>query len=158
MVFEIGRLCIKIAGRDAGKQALVVDILENNFVLIDGLTRRRKCNIMHLEPLDKVLKITKGADTAAVQKALKAEGFDIPEKKQTKEKKESVPRPKKQKVKREKQVKKKKVSKGNEEVKKASAPAKKVEVKKEEKPDKVETKKEVKTEKPAESKPELKKK
>ncbi len=108
MVFEIGRLCIKIAGRDAGKKTLVVDVLENNYVLIDGLTRRRKCNIMHLEPLDKVLKIAKGASTDVVLKALKDEGIEIPEKTKKKDKKETTPRPKKQKVKKEKPVKVKK--------------------------------------------------
>ncbi|NTV24217.1 MAG: 50S ribosomal protein L14e, partial [Nanoarchaeota archaeon] len=60
-MFEIGRLCVKIAGRDARGKCLVIDTLEGNFVLIDGQTRRKRCNITHLEPLDKVLKIKKGA-------------------------------------------------------------------------------------------------
>lgn len=58
-MIELGRLCMKIAGRDAGKKCIIIDILDNNFVLIDGETRRRKCNIKHLEPLDKVIKIKK---------------------------------------------------------------------------------------------------
>lgn len=37
---EIGRVCIKIAGRDAGMKCVVVEQLDNNFVLIDGQTRR----------------------------------------------------------------------------------------------------------------------
>ena len=57
---KIGQLCVKIAGRDAGQHCLVVDVLEKNSVLIDGQTRRRKCNILHLEPLVKVLEIKKG--------------------------------------------------------------------------------------------------
>ncbi len=60
-MIEIGRLVIKIAGRDAKKKAIVIDIIDDNFVLIDGQTRRRKCNIKHIEPLDKVVKIKKNA-------------------------------------------------------------------------------------------------
>ncbi len=70
-MIEIGRLVMKIAGRDAGKKAVIVDILDNNFVLIDGETRRRKCNIKHLEPLDKVIKIKKNASHNEVKEELK---------------------------------------------------------------------------------------
>jgi len=60
-MIEVGRLCVKIAGRDARHKCVIVDILDNNYVLIDGDVRRKKCNIKHLEPLDKVIKIKKGA-------------------------------------------------------------------------------------------------
>ncbi len=60
-MIEIGRLCVKLAGRDAGLKCVVVDILDDKFVLIDGETRRRKCNILHLEPLKDVIKIKKKA-------------------------------------------------------------------------------------------------
>jgi large subunit ribosomal protein L14e len=69
-MFEVGRLCVKVAGRDAGGKCLVVDVLEKNFVLIDGQVRRRKCNIMHLEPLDRVVKVKKNASHQEVVKAL----------------------------------------------------------------------------------------
>ncbi len=48
---EVGTVCLKIAGRDAGMKAVVVEKLDKEFVLIDGQVRRRKCNIKHLEPL-----------------------------------------------------------------------------------------------------------
>jgi large subunit ribosomal protein L14e len=67
-MIEIGRLCVKIAGRDAGLKCVVVDILEDKFVLVDGETRRRKCNIMHLEPLKDVIKIKKNASHEDVKK------------------------------------------------------------------------------------------
>ena len=35
-MLEVGRLCIKLAGRDAGKKAVVVENIDSNFVLIDG--------------------------------------------------------------------------------------------------------------------------
>ena len=49
-MFQIGRLCTKIAGRDANKKCVIVEVLDNNYVIIDGETRRRKCNIQHLVP------------------------------------------------------------------------------------------------------------
>jgi large subunit ribosomal protein L14e len=100
-MYEIGRLCVKLAGRDASKKCLVVDTIDDNFVMIDGQTRRRKCNIVHLEPLDKVLKIKKGADHKEVVSVLKKEGIEVVD---TKPKKATV-KPKKQ-VKTTKEVKK----------------------------------------------------
>lgn len=75
-MIEIGRLCVKIAGRDAGKKCVVVDILDDKFVLIDGETRRRKCNIFHLEALDQVLQIKKGASHDEIADALKKIGVE----------------------------------------------------------------------------------
>ncbi|MCX6707985.1 MAG: 50S ribosomal protein L14e [Candidatus Woesearchaeota archaeon] len=75
-MIEIGRICIKLAGRDAGMKCVVVDMLGSNMVMIDGQTRRRKCSIRHLEPLENVLKIKKGAshsEIAAEFKKLKIE-------------------------------------------------------------------------------------
>lgn len=66
----LGRLCIKIAGRDAGKKCVIVDVIDDKFVMIDGETRRRKCNISHLEPLDTEIKITKKASHDVVKKEL----------------------------------------------------------------------------------------
>jgi len=85
-MFEIGRLCVKIAGRDANKKCIIIDKIDNNFVLIDGQTRRRKCNVAHLEPLDKVVKIKKNASNADVLKALKKLNIEIKEKKINKKK------------------------------------------------------------------------
>ena len=76
-MYEIGRLCVKIAGRDAGKKCIVVEALENNLVLIDGQTRRRKCNINHLEPLSMVFKIKKGTAHGEVVEILKKEGIEV---------------------------------------------------------------------------------
>jgi large subunit ribosomal protein L14e len=87
MVIEVGRLCVKLAGRDAGKECLIVDVIDANYVMIDGNTRRRKCNIDHLELLPKVAKIKKGAASADVAKALKDLGFKVEEKKAPSKKK-----------------------------------------------------------------------
>ena len=69
-MIEIGRLVVKTAGRDARKKAIIIDILDDKFVLIDGETRRRKCNILHIEPLNQIIKIEKNASHEAVSKAL----------------------------------------------------------------------------------------
>lgn len=69
-MIEVGRLIVKTAGRDAGKKGVIIDILDDKFVLIDGETRRRKVNILHIEPLAKVAKIGKNAPHDEVAKAL----------------------------------------------------------------------------------------
>ena len=77
---------MKIAGRDAGKTCVIVDIIDKNLVLIDGQTRRRKCSIAHLEPLSKEIKIKKGASHAEIVKEfskLKMEIKDTKPKKAT---------------------------------------------------------------------------
>ena len=70
MVFDIGRVCLKIAGRDAGQYCVVVENLSDNMVLVDGNTRRRKCNVLHLMPTNDVLEIKEKATTGEVKEAL----------------------------------------------------------------------------------------
>jgi len=118
---EIGRVCIKIAGRDAGMKCVVVEQLDNNFVLIDGQTRRRKCNLAHLEPTKEILSIKKGASHDEVVTAFKAIKVEIKEKKA----KPKTERPKKQRKVKEKPVKKGKKEKPKAEEKKEEKPAEK---------------------------------
>ncbi len=77
---EVGRLCVKIAGRDAGKECIIVDIQDKNFVMIDGNTRRRKCNITHLELLPHKADIKKGVTHEEVLKALENFGIKLEKK------------------------------------------------------------------------------
>ena len=72
---EIGRICVKIAGREAGRKCVIVDIIDENFVLITGpkkLTgvKRRRVNIKHIEPTEYTIDISKGASDEEVLKAL----------------------------------------------------------------------------------------
>ena len=69
-MFEVGTVCVKIAGRDAGKQCVVVEAAKDGIVVIEGETRRRTCNIRHLESLGRDVKIKAGASHADVMKAL----------------------------------------------------------------------------------------
>jgi large subunit ribosomal protein L14e len=65
-------VCIKLAGREAGKKCVIVEVHDKNFVSISGEgIRRRKCNIKHLEPLDQVIKIKKDSSEADILKSLK---------------------------------------------------------------------------------------
>ena len=54
-IIEVGKVCIKLAGRDAGKPVVITKVIDNNFVMIkSGMrkkgTKDRKCAIKHLEP------------------------------------------------------------------------------------------------------------
>ena len=87
-MMDVGRLCLKLAGRDAGKKCVIIEKLDNNFVLIDGETRRRKCNIHHLEPLKETLALKSKAGHTEVVAAFKKLGIELKETKpkQAKEK------------------------------------------------------------------------
>ncbi len=79
-VFDVGRICVKIAGREAGRKCVIVDIIDQNFVLITGpksLTgvKRRRVNIRHIEPTEHKINIPKGASDEEVLKALEAAGL-----------------------------------------------------------------------------------
>lgn len=95
-MMEIGRICMKIAGRDANKYCVVVDVFEDNYVLVDGETRRKRVNIRHLEPVDKVVKLKKGASRDEVKKVFSELGFGFFEPKS----KKVEPRVKKSRVKK----------------------------------------------------------
>ncbi|MBM1154484.1 50S ribosomal protein L14e [archaeon] len=75
-VVDVGRVCVKTRGREAGRLCVVVDVIDKNFVLITGpktLTgvRRRRVNVRHLEPTDLKLDISKGASDKEVEAALR---------------------------------------------------------------------------------------
>lgn len=103
---------MKLAGRDAGKLGAVVDISDNNYVIIDGFVRRRKCNVRHLEFLDAEIKIKKNAATEDVVNAMKSLGAGTAVKKgKRKDRKERPKKLRKQKEKETKEPEKKKEKK-----------------------------------------------
>jgi large subunit ribosomal protein L14e len=76
MVMEIGRVCVKTAGREAGKKCVIVDVIDRTHVLVSGPNlKRRRCNIKHLEPLPNKLEIPRGASDEDVKRALEAAGL-----------------------------------------------------------------------------------
>lgn len=52
-LLQPGTVCIKIAGRDAGKRCTIKEIVDKQYVLIEGDARPRKVNVKHLEPIAK---------------------------------------------------------------------------------------------------------
>ncbi len=72
---DVGRLCVKLRGREAGRQCVIVDIIDRNYVLVTGppeLTgvRRRRINMSHLKPLDERIEIDRGAPDDEVMEIL----------------------------------------------------------------------------------------
>ncbi len=62
---EVGRICVKTHGRESGQRCVVVDIVDENFVLVTGPkslsgVRRRRANVRHLEPTGETVQIKSG--------------------------------------------------------------------------------------------------
>ncbi len=102
----IGKLVVKLAGRDAGQIGVIVEELKDEYVLIDGSVRRRKCNLKHIEVLAQEVDIKKGAEHSDVVSALAKLGVKVVDRK-PKEKKA----PTKKEKKKAKKVAKKKPAK-----------------------------------------------
>ncbi|MFQ6077292.1 MAG: 50S ribosomal protein L14e [Candidatus Bathyarchaeia archaeon] len=76
---DVGRICVKTSGREAGMKCVIVDLIDRNFVLITGPkdvngVRRRRANIKHLEPTEERIKIRRGVSDEEVLEALKGAG------------------------------------------------------------------------------------
>lgn len=72
---EVGRVCVKLSGRETGKKCVVVDVVDKNFVLVTGPksvtgVRRRRTNVDHLEPTSELVELKKGAADDDVEKAI----------------------------------------------------------------------------------------
>jgi len=76
---EVGRVCVKNAGRLAGRKCVIVDIIDENFVLVTGPKdvtgiKRKRANIRHLVPTPEKIDIPKGASDEEVKTALERAG------------------------------------------------------------------------------------
>jgi large subunit ribosomal protein L14e len=76
---EVGRICVKLLGREAGRKCVVVDLADKSFVLVTGPkkvtgVRRRRANVNHIEPLQDSVDIKRGASDEEVTEALKSAG------------------------------------------------------------------------------------
>ena len=79
-LYEVGRICIKLQGRETGSYCVIVESDDSKMVQVTGTkdlsgVRRRSCNIRHLEPLDLKIDIKKGASDDDVKKAIDAAGL-----------------------------------------------------------------------------------
>ena len=71
-VYDIGRVCVKTMGREAGNYCIIVDIIDKNYLLIDGLkVKRRRVNFNHIEPTSDMIEIKKGANNKDIEEAIK---------------------------------------------------------------------------------------
>ena len=76
---EVGRICIKQAGRENGKKCVIIDVMDKSFVLITGPqkstgVKRRRANVNHLKILPDKIDISRGASDEEVTTTLKAAG------------------------------------------------------------------------------------
>jgi len=76
---EVGRICVKQAGRDSGKKCVVIDVMDKSFVLITGPKKitgikRRRANINHLTPLQDKVDLKRGASDEEVTQVLESAG------------------------------------------------------------------------------------
>ncbi len=77
---EVGRLCVKIRGREAGRKCVIVEIIDDNFVVVTGPkdvsgVKRRRANINHIEVLPEKIEIQPGASDEEVKQALEKAGL-----------------------------------------------------------------------------------
>lgn len=73
---EIGRICVKTRGREAGRKCVIIDLIDDKFALITGPkslngVKRRRSNIKHLEPTELKIDIKAGASDEEVIEKLK---------------------------------------------------------------------------------------
>jgi len=67
---EVGRICVKTAGREAGEKCVIIEVIDDKFVEVIGTSvKNRKCNIKHLEPLEQTIEI-KSEDPEVIKKDL----------------------------------------------------------------------------------------
>jgi large subunit ribosomal protein L14e len=76
---EVGRICVKLAGRETGRKCVIIDVMDKSFVLITGPqkatgVKRRRVNINHVKPLQEKIDIPRGASDEEVTTILKTAG------------------------------------------------------------------------------------
>jgi large subunit ribosomal protein L14e len=71
-LFDIGTVCVKTRGREAGKKCVIIELIDENYALVDGpKIKRKRCNTSHLEPTGQKLDVKKGAASKDVKDAFK---------------------------------------------------------------------------------------
>lgn len=75
---DVGRVCVKLSGREAGKKCIVVDVVDKNFVLITGPKqlnglKRRRVNVNHIEPTERKVNLRRGETDEELMKVLDEE-------------------------------------------------------------------------------------
>lgn len=69
---EVGRVCVKLAGREAGEKCVIIEVIDEKFVEVVGsAVKNRRCNVKHLEPIDQTIEV-KSDDIEQIKKDLEA--------------------------------------------------------------------------------------
>jgi large subunit ribosomal protein L14e len=76
---EVGRVCVKVAGRESGRKCVIVDVMDKSFVLVTGPkkvtgVKRRRVNINHVAPIEDIVQVKRGASDEEVTSMLEASG------------------------------------------------------------------------------------
>lgn len=76
---EVGRICIKTAGRENGKKCVIIDVMDKSFALITGPktitgVKRKRVNLGHVLPLDDRIDLRRGASDDEVTSVLTTSG------------------------------------------------------------------------------------
>ena len=76
---EVGRVCVKVAGRESGRKCVIVDVMDKSFVVVTGPkkvtgVKRRRVNINHVAPTEDMVPIKRGASDDEVTQMIKADG------------------------------------------------------------------------------------
>jgi large subunit ribosomal protein L14e len=62
VAIDVGRVCMKIQGREKGNKCVIIDVIDRNFVVVTGPeVKRRRVNMDHLMPLDLTVDIQRNA-------------------------------------------------------------------------------------------------
>jgi len=75
---EVGRVCVKVAGRESGLKCVIVDVMDKSFVVVTGPikvtgVKRRRVNINHVAPTEDVIPIKRAASDEEVTQMIKAD-------------------------------------------------------------------------------------
>ena len=72
---EVGRICLKLAGRESGKKCVILEVIDKGFVIVTGPkkvtgVKRRRASINHIAPLKEKIAINRGSSDEEVIQAL----------------------------------------------------------------------------------------
>ena len=76
---EVGRVCVKVAGRESGRKCVIVDVMDKSFVVVTGPkkvtgVKRRRVNINHVAPTEDIIQVKRGASDEEVTQMLESDG------------------------------------------------------------------------------------
>jgi len=80
---EIGSICVKTLGREKGKQCVVIDLIDKNFVLVTGPpnitgVKRRRAKVRHLEQTPDKINVKKGSSDEEVAQSIEKSKIQKP--------------------------------------------------------------------------------